>query len=1287
MNLKLSHLTFNIWASCVLMLAASALIADTTSLEKDVLLFRMSADTSLTADYANGIAAPNFLSNIHIVPSGKLHGAAQWDDDGIVTWRAPGNIYAQRGTVAFFWRSRTPVGEAPFNIFRVSFADHTSWDMTFLRIDWNGHGFDAFVTDTNLARVRVSFQLGTLPTPDQWQHLAFTWDESIGVRLFVDSKEVARKLEKADLDSGLDQFGFAGRIVSPHQVQSRYHFMRGSDFDELQIYDHALSASQVDSLSQENINTTLTSAERGSYFANWLHRYGWDASPPLALTSPSTIIRKIEFSSALDIKEEMRKGIDGIAETTWPGVYNRSTLTGRDDYFELPDWNVYVRGGINYDLTVPANESFNRVEIRGAAYGKLSYAANDVDAKKDRFTQLDTRKQGVLRSITNIAEHTGGFLRFSNSIQETPIQEIWAYNIHPGTEPIGTFKLSYKVKASAAPDFPCLKELIDYVNGRYPPEERATVVALPTSVKIAPASGSATDSSEAKRADNMAPLVHILIPSSFDDALPARPLSRAWNYGWQNAHDGLDGIALDIPALHLPVNSQGVIPLNIRVKDPIWPGRDMMDVTIAVNPDQPRTIWLDLRDRILTDRSFYIAVASAIPQFNADALDGMTIRMVFKDREQAKFEHIADRFNQVKDNWGFLVEEHTATKREALYQRVYADISDLLAVDPDNTLGRIYWQDISYYNQSMPPYSLPTLPNDVPRWASLQLAELKLVHQFTDWWIDQRQDEFGDFGGGISDDTDLCQQWPGLALMGVDPDKINRSLRALSDAVYKNGMIVNGLSYITTDELHVYEEGLNSDAERLYLNWGEPKTVERIMATVNALQKVIRVNPAGHMHFASNWYGGRKIYEEGPWQWQKPYSFTVLHSPILLGLYNANPAARHIVTGTIEGLLAHAKKDAKGFWRVPNEINWQSDTERAGDGGGTSTPLQAAWAAFRFTQNSDYLRLLNGVVNTRELDAVSDVGENVLDVLNKRTEWGSSFLKSAKEKPTAINQYVSWQISGDPKWLESIHEKQIRDLSQRMYMYTEGHRWTDRVEFSTEILQRERLGGVALQRNMTYPGNTVSWRFAEPGAAEKVAILVDRATPDHFKIIAFNTSDQVQRATMTTWDVVSGKWRMQHGTANDVNHISSIELGRSESIDLSFEPHTTSAFEFTLEQSSANQPDTRADLGIGIDDVNMTHSGIEVTVHSLGAVATKHATITLRDKSNHVISSASIGALDAPTDLKPKVTHITLRRPGNLALDDAYILVTQDDVAPEVTMMNNRVSLSAALQEQHASSR
>ena len=90
------------------------------------------------------------------------------------------------------------------------------------------------------------------------------------------------------------------------------------------------------------------------------------------------------------------------------------------------------------------------------------------------------------------------------------------------------------------------------------------------------------------------------------------------------------------------------------------------------------------------------------------------------------------------------------------------------------------------------------------------------MRQFVDWWIDNRQVAYGDFGGGISDDTDLLQQWPGLALMGVEPDRINTSLRALTEAVYRNGLMTDGLATIVTDELHAYEDGINSNAERLY---------------------------------------------------------------------------------------------------------------------------------------------------------------------------------------------------------------------------------------------------------------------------------------------------------------------------------------------------------------------------------------------------------------------------------------------------------------------------------------
>ena len=294
---------------------AAAIIALATAgsaqAEAPKLLFHVSADRSLVADQAGGDAVPNFQDKVRIVPTGAIGGAIQWDDDGVVTWNAPGNIYAQRGTLAFFWRSRTPVGEAPFNIFRVGYADHTSWDMAWLRIDWNGHGFDAFVTDANLARSRVSFTIPQSPRPDEWHHIAFSWDETVGVRLYVDGREAARKDIKPITTAGSTSLASPGRVVSPHQVQSRYHFMRGSDVDEIRVYDRMLAPQAVAALASKQepdaAAPVATSAVRAALAASLRLGPGQPAGPERARhPHPQGRVRRREGSEAMDVEGRRR---------------------------------------------------------------------------------------------------------------------------------------------------------------------------------------------------------------------------------------------------------------------------------------------------------------------------------------------------------------------------------------------------------------------------------------------------------------------------------------------------------------------------------------------------------------------------------------------------------------------------------------------------------------------------------------------------------------------------------------------------------------------------------------------------------------------------------------------------------------------------------------------------------------------------------------------------------------------------------------------------------------------
>jgi hypothetical protein len=1239
------------------------------------LLFRYSADNGLAAHFARGDPQPNFADKVEVIPDGKAGPGLQAAGDEVLSWQAGANIYAQRGTLSFFWRARDPIGRNPFPLFRVGYADHTSWDMVWLRMDWNGHGIDAFVTDDNLARVRVSYSIPEVPRPDQWTHLALSWDETTGIRLYVNGVLVARKDAVAVLDSGLDQFGPHSRIVSPHQVQSAYSYLRGGDLDEIRIYDHALDDSAVAALARNEAPNAGVAPARDLSADRWRNewwlRYGWNRpkDPPPHLADAATRIRKVEFTDARDLQERMSGANDGIAETTWPGVYNRSRLPGRHDYYELPDWNVYVEGGKSITFTLP-QEPWNRLEFQGAAYGHLTYLPATGPERK-----LADRAKGQERTYNSFATLDGGRLRFDNVEQETPIQELSAYYVTAGGEPSDEPSLSYTIRAGADPaEYPTVDELTTFINGRFAPDERSTVVALPGGGPF----GVPTKSrAEAAPALSM-PIVHVLIPEDFRLARSGRPVGHA-SYGWQNLNAGLDGIAVDIPAMHVKPTHGGLFPLNIQVKDPLWPARNMMDVNVSVKPDEARTVWLDTRDRMLPPgHSLYITLAGAGQDFSAKQLDGAKIRLRFKPRAQALPEHIADRFAQMRDNMAFLVEEHTNTKRLSRYDRLDRDLTDLLRVDPDNVHAREYWVEMNP-EQGWPDKSLPPIPAGVPRWAVLQVEDLKRVRRYINWWIDERQVPYGDFGGGISDDNDMTQQWPPLALMG---EKVRKSLDALNDAAARNGMWTNGLGTIKTDELHSYEEALNAKAEAMYLSYGDPRTVERLMETARNYGRIIQKNEKGHTHILSNYFSGTDTVREGIWGWSKPYSNLLLHPGVALADFNGNPTVRKLITDLADGYLAHGSQDANGVWKFPEEINASTEETKGvltARSRGNVALMQILWEVYRWTGDERYLRPLQSeLADGTSFAELAELNANVIDILNQRSTWGAPLqvaVEQGKGRGGDFGRFIAWQMSGDTRHLEKIYGDEIITANNRMYMVTEGHWWSDRVELFTDELQRTRLGGMALRRNQFVPGHVVSWRFADPDGAQKVGLLVPGALPNKFKVIAYNLDSKPLAATMTGWGVEPGVWKITQGVqgapAGDVRHA---RFEKSKGLDFTFAPHVTTELNLELETPGQAQWD-RPDVGIGSADVHVEKGSIRVTVHSLGSVAAPPSTLTLVDTSGHVVASTKVPAIPAPLDLLPKAAQATLHFGAGVRAAGAHIRVELANGAEEITQLNNEVVL------------
>ena len=77
--------------------------------------------------------------------------------------------------------------------------------------------------------------------------------------------------------------------------------------------------------------------------------------------------------------------------------------------------------------------------------------------------------------------------------------------------------------------------------------------------------------------------------------------------------------------------------MNIQVKDPLWPLRNMFDFTFSVKPGEARTLWLDLRDRFFRRAKVFISRSPARAVISVPAsLEGATLRLVFKPRAEAR---------------------------------------------------------------------------------------------------------------------------------------------------------------------------------------------------------------------------------------------------------------------------------------------------------------------------------------------------------------------------------------------------------------------------------------------------------------------------------------------------------------------------------------------------------------------------------------------------------------------------------------------------------------------------
>ena len=1203
------------------------------------LLFYLSGDKESVADYAMGEKNPTFFEKVEIIDGGVDGGKAfQCGDRQLMAYKAPGNIYAERGTLSFFWRSRYPVGATPFPIFRVSYADSSSWDHCFLRIDYNGenHGIDAFVTDINRARTRVSTTLHPFPKANEWIHIAFAWDENIGVRLYINGDLLADKAERKIYTAGLDQFGPHSRIISSWAVQSDYQFIRGGDIDEIKIYDRMLDEENIRKLLKNKAIKDLPEEERllsePVYRAEWDRRFGWDND----LCQPkyyegNIVVRKIGIRDVYDKKRWCYKAVDGIRETGWPGVYSRSRLPGRNDYFKLPDGDCYSDSGKSVTFTIPDEEQWNHIEISGSAFGRLTL----LDGKKE--TPLGERPRYLERSV-HIFErpYKGKKIRFDSDLIEEPIGDFSAYFVRKGTAPRDSKRVeTFFVDANQAATKKMTKEaqrVAKFVRERYLPDEQNLSYGVKKAVDF-------NDMPEGL------PFVNIIVP-------------------YENLKaDGLDGVAITVPALDTAYATDGYANVNIQIKDPLWMYRNLCNFTFKMRVGEEKKIFFDLRDRIIpADRAMYITVACSSEDFTSASLQGMQIDLHYKAQKAALPEHIEDRLTEVRDNYGNMLKEHPMRPQYDMFNRFIQDLLDILKYDPKNELAKQYLWDCREesltHNRAAgspdmleaqkklslrgfplikPEYKAPKVPAGIEEWAFQQVEMIKKIKTVADWWIENRMDENGEFGSGLASDGERMQSFIALEKLGIEPAKYEEAHALQLREVYRQDLLENGLPMNQTDAYQAYREGIRMLTQRMIDKPWDPIAHERAMETARGLYRVTARNRFGERLFVSSNYSYDKAAREAPWNETNAEAYLVTGPAILVALYSGNEMATRMVLSLADSLVNHFR-DGK----LHTIINFDTGADAEED---PSAAINVLLGAYLLTGDEKYKAALRG------------------------DGW---------EKWFSNSEFLMSQTFERGKTAD-INAAAAEKMAFREYINTEGQIWSDRVVLDIKDAEIERLGGVLVDKNYQIPMNPITWSFDDPNDALNIGIMVPYATDREFKVIAFNMTGHAIKANMVGCRVASGIWRIQAGIDdNGAQEISKKTRDEKcyfenyEEVPVVFPAKQTAVITMKIERASLLYKD-RPDLGISKEDTVVTPSEVLVTVHSLGHVDAPESEIALYNAEGREVRREKVPALKAPNDLYAKTATVSLKASGN---KKGYkVVLDPDEKLFEVTRKNNTIEL------------
>lgn len=1213
---RLIHLPF--------LLVTSWLLVGVNGVEAQT--FRVSFDAGVKADRATGRAEPWQSQGVELVP-GKFGKAAQIGARGQLIYAAEQNFQAGRGSLACW--CRIPERPEPLDVQRLIFVQSKErgyWNYL-ATLEWQESAFRAMVFD--FYHGHGWHDPTSLPTfsAGAWHHVALVWDQTEGTKFFLDGKLLGSTWGKQAW----------WERPTPHAIHLSWP---GAAYDELCIYDQALSDAEIAGLARDNrfevaAKTGPPAGEAATRLVNSIAAVGMQHLPTIDLGAKPgtpTLIRQARVRQILDDKIPSWKVMDGRMHLFWP------------------EWRAPVLGDVDFSgselsVALEPGQKLTHLLLRGLVGGCRVFGERDGGyVSRDPIAQVPPGMHYL--AAERLPPNLTG-LRIPRR-EEMKLQELSLLEVGPASQQRPA--AAVVTPLTGALDLETLGGLAADIRTRTLPHERLVV-------------GKATSSE--RQTHQVAALSRIhLITKPVAEAMP------------------LDAVELKV-RFSAPWKED---VCWLRVQDPVNPRRDLLHIPVRIvnpTPGQEATlhvvfdfwdIMLDPKARLWVE---LLPTQGLILITGGDQPSQLALLPGERAKVLAEFAHTQSQL--AYSYWQLGSEAYGTSGSDpanpgfALLGAISHNRELKLTMEwvrrhvPEQRLVNNLW-GVTHGKRGKAVVKPRLQPTGAPEWAVWGRELLERFRLMSHHWADWQGPD-GQVGGGWNDDTDFPGVFICLPLLG--DQKTQKMFERIFDGIEGTGYLHNGVSRSPIDALHA-TDFLSWRAHLMLFDYGKPKHVERALSLTRELGRWTKVDDKGQRHFLSSYFsedgptfrprseiGSSGLVDDIHAEEDSETCRNFLRDPLFCAWYSRNPTVLKFVREIADADHAHAVNAKQmGLYRsYPFYSYFTLFGERKFIDEPVDRFLRDRWAL------PIWRRLAERLPNGNRLD--------------------QTFLKQART-PTASEEVLAtaYLIDHDKTHLVRAIRNACEEL-EGGWQFRGGEAGGANDHF--HVPGQAALGQMYLGSALTWlrpasiiPPIAVSWEGLD---AEAAAIVLE-ATPQKLRVAAYNFGDKARAVRMHIWELTPGKYRLLEGI--DANHDDRIDgdpatrelaVQRGLPVELNLPAQKVHIIELNQLQATP-VPELLADLAVGDGDIfyDKATDRLKVVVHNIGAAAAENVVVRFEDPQGKLLVERVIPRLAAPLDLLPKTAVVWMPQPLLHPVAHIHVRIDPQARIEEITKFNNVIT-------------